>query len=82
MANQPKPTVEAQRTIGILGCDGVQALDIVGPADESVGESVGFASSDSFRRAFERRYGIAPSIYRGRFSAAEATYRCPVAFNI
>jgi transcriptional regulator GlxA family with amidase domain len=37
---------------------------------ESVGESVGFASADSFRRAFERRYGIAPSIYRGRFSAA------------
>ncbi|HEY6293888.1 MAG TPA: GlxA family transcriptional regulator [Terriglobia bacterium] len=37
---------------------------------EGVGDSVGFASADSFRRAFERHFGIAPSIYRGRFSAA------------
>jgi len=37
---------------------------------EGVAESVGFASADSFRRAFERRFGIAPSIYRGRFRAA------------
>lgn len=37
---------------------------------EGVAESVGFASADSFRRAFERRFGIAPSIYRGRFGAA------------
>lgn len=37
---------------------------------EGVAESVGFASADSFRRAFERRFGIAPSVYRGRFGAA------------
>jgi transcriptional regulator GlxA family with amidase domain len=35
---------------------------------EGVAESVGFRSSDSFRRAFERRFGITPSGYRGRFS--------------
>ncbi len=37
-------------------------------AVESVAESVGFRSADSFRRAFERRFGITPSGYRGRFS--------------
>jgi transcriptional regulator GlxA family with amidase domain len=35
---------------------------------EAVAESVGFASADSFRRAFERRFGITPTGYRGRFS--------------
>lgn len=34
---------------------------------EQVAEEVGFASADSFRRAFERRFGVAPSHYRGRF---------------
>jgi len=34
----------------------------------SVAESVGFASADSFRRAFERRFGITPTGYRSRFS--------------
>jgi transcriptional regulator GlxA family with amidase domain len=35
---------------------------------ESVAASVGFASADSFRRAFERRFGITPTGYRGRFN--------------
>jgi transcriptional regulator GlxA family with amidase domain len=35
---------------------------------ESVAESVGFRSADSFRRAFERRFGITTTGYRGRFS--------------
>jgi transcriptional regulator GlxA family with amidase domain len=35
---------------------------------ESVADSVGFGSADSFRRAFERRFGITPTGYRGRFS--------------
>ena len=33
-----------------------------------VAERVGFRSADSFRRAFERRFGIAPSAYGSRFS--------------
>jgi transcriptional regulator GlxA family with amidase domain len=36
---------------------------------ESVAASVGYASADAFRRAFERRFGIAPSLYRKRFSS-------------
>jgi transcriptional regulator GlxA family with amidase domain len=45
-------------------------LGAPGVTIESVADSVGFASADSFRRAFERRFGIAPSLYRGRFSAS------------
>jgi transcriptional regulator GlxA family with amidase domain len=36
---------------------------------EGVSRSVGFADADNFRRAFERCFGIAPSVYRGRFAA-------------
>ncbi len=35
---------------------------------EGVAGTVGFGSADSFRRAFERRFGITPTGYRGRFS--------------
>jgi transcriptional regulator GlxA family with amidase domain len=35
---------------------------------ESVADSVGFKSADAFRRAFERRFGIAPSNYRKNFA--------------
>jgi transcriptional regulator GlxA family with amidase domain len=34
---------------------------------EQVAGAVGFASPDAFRRAFERRLGLTPSQYRGRF---------------
>lgn len=34
---------------------------------EQVAAAVGFASTDAFRRAFERRLGLSPSQYRGRF---------------
>ncbi len=34
---------------------------------EQVADSVGFHSADSFRRAFERRFGANPSSYRERF---------------
>ena len=30
--------------------------------------SIGFNSDDAFRRAFERRFGVSPSTYRGRFA--------------
>lgn len=39
---------------------------------ESVADSVGFHSADAFRRAFERRFGVNPSDYRGRFSREHA----------
>jgi transcriptional regulator GlxA family with amidase domain len=34
---------------------------------EQVASAVGFGSTDAFRRAFERRLGLTPSQYRGRF---------------
>jgi transcriptional regulator GlxA family with amidase domain len=38
---------------------------------DTVARSVGFQSADSFRRAFEARFGIAPSAYRSRFSTGK-----------
>lgn len=38
---------------------------------EAVAASVGFRSADVFQRAFERRFGINPSAYRGRFRRSE-----------
>lgn len=37
-----------------------------------IAHAVGFASDDAFRRAFERRFGVAPGVYRARFSATPA----------
>jgi transcriptional regulator GlxA family with amidase domain len=34
-----------------------------------VAESVGYASDDAFRRAFERRFGVSPTTYRRRFAS-------------
>ena len=34
---------------------------------DAVARSVGYASEDVFRRAFERRFGVSPSQYRSRF---------------
>ena len=36
---------------------------------KGVARSVGFASVDGFRRAFERRFGVTPSAYRQRFAS-------------
>jgi transcriptional regulator GlxA family with amidase domain len=44
---------------------------------EAVAASVGFKSADAFRRAFERRFGVAPSSYRGRFAGAGADAPAP-----
>ncbi|HEX5263187.1 MAG TPA: helix-turn-helix transcriptional regulator, partial [Phenylobacterium sp.] len=38
------------------------------PADR-IAASVGYASGDVFRRAFERRFGVPPSAYRARFTS-------------
>ncbi len=38
-----------------------------GSSIAQVADSVGFNSADSFRRAFERRFGTSPSSYRERF---------------
>lgn len=35
-------------------------------------QTVGYASDDTFRRAFERRYGVAPAEYRRRFRTVSA----------
>jgi transcriptional regulator GlxA family with amidase domain len=42
---------------------------------ESVARSVGFASPDAFRRAFERRFGINPSSFRNRFDVRRTRRR-------
>jgi len=34
---------------------------------KTVAASVGFKGADAFRRAFERRFSVTPSLYRGRF---------------
>lgn len=36
---------------------------------DALGASVGFSNPDSFRRAFERRFGLPPTTYRRRFAA-------------
>ncbi|MFN7942143.1 MAG: helix-turn-helix domain-containing protein [Thermoanaerobaculia bacterium] len=46
-----------------------------GATIETVAASVGFRSADAFRRAFERRFGLAPSAYRRGFSVDRAS-RC------
>jgi transcriptional regulator GlxA family with amidase domain len=38
----------------------------------TIAASVGFSSADSFRRAFERRYGVSPTGFRMRFSGSRA----------
>jgi transcriptional regulator GlxA family with amidase domain len=37
---------------------------------DAVAASVGYSSAEVFRRAFERKFGVRPSLYRSRFSSA------------
>ncbi|MDB5492960.1 MAG: AraC family transcriptional regulator, partial [Phenylobacterium sp.] len=39
---------------------------------EAIAHSVGYQGGDTFRRAFERRFGVPPSAYRERFATAAA----------
>jgi transcriptional regulator GlxA family with amidase domain len=43
-----------------------------GDAVERVATDVGYSSGDTFRRAFERRFGVGPLEYRRRFGTASA----------
>ena len=43
-----------------------------GAGVDAIASSVGFRSDDAFRRAFARRFGIAPIEYRRRFGAPRA----------
>ena len=40
----------------------------------AVAAACGFRSDDAFRRAFARRFGVAPSVWRGRFGVAGGSY--------
>jgi transcriptional regulator GlxA family with amidase domain len=50
-----------------------ERLAAPGQTVESVSASVGFKSSDVFRRAFERHYGVAPGLYRRHFGPMRST---------
>jgi transcriptional regulator GlxA family with amidase domain len=47
-------------------------LALRGGTVEAIATSVGFASADAFRRAFERRFGVPPREYRARFAVRGA----------
>jgi len=50
-----------------------ERLAAPGQTVDSIAHSVGFRSADVFRRAFERRYGISPGLYRRHFAATQST---------
>jgi transcriptional regulator GlxA family with amidase domain len=50
-----------------------ERLGMPGQTLESIAVSVGFRSGDVFRRAFVRRFGIAPSLYARYFQQERAT---------
>ena len=47
--------------------EAAQRLSLRSARIDLVAQSVGYASEDVFRRAFERRFGVSPSSYRARF---------------
>lgn len=72
-------TRKFKSTFGVTPADFVEELRLdearwllanAGDAIERVAEEVGYSNADTFRRAFERRFGVAPTEYRGRFGRA------------
>lgn len=68
-------------TFGVTPADFVEELRLdearwlLVNAEDSISDladSVGYASDDTFRRAFERRFSVPPAEYRRRFSLASA----------
>jgi transcriptional regulator GlxA family with amidase domain len=49
-----------------------EQLSLADQSIEAISRAVGFKSSDAFRRAFERRFGVNPTSYRQRFRARRA----------
>jgi len=69
-------TRKFKRLVGVTPADFVEELRLdearwllVNARDPiaKVAENVGYSSDDTFRRAFERRFGVAPTEYRSRF---------------
>jgi transcriptional regulator GlxA family with amidase domain len=64
LGQNPAAYVEMQRLDAALA-----RLTGTGSGIEAVALSVGFKSADAFRRVFEKRFGLAPTAYRNRFSS-------------
>jgi transcriptional regulator GlxA family with amidase domain len=65
-----------KNVFGITPADFVEELRLdearwmlvnAGDSIAKVAHSVGYSTDDTFRRAFERRFGVAPAEYRERF---------------
>lgn len=68
-----------KNTFGVTPADFVEELRLdearwllvnAGEGIDRVAGDVGYSNADTFRRAFERRFGVAPTEYRSRFSRA------------
>ena len=65
------------RLISLVVYKGVQMLDVAGPlyedadvTSEPIAQRCGFGEPDTLRRAFLRRFGVAPREYRSRFHSS------------
>ncbi len=72
-------TRKFKTTFGITPADFVEELRLdearwllvnAGDSVAKVAEDIGYSNDDTFRRAFERRFGVAPTEYRKRFTNA------------
>jgi Transcriptional regulator containing an amidase domain and an AraC-type DNA-binding HTH domain len=50
--------------------EAIRRLPMSRQSVDSIAASIGYASPDAFRHAFERRYGVSPSAYRTRFASS------------